>query len=61
MFGFFPEDGAGDCALVLPGVVRTQISAALSAARIGFVFVEFVCFPASYFAAFGKIMFRSFF
>src|SRR5207302_619593 len=43
MFGFFPVDCAGDCALVLPGLERTHISARLSTVRMSFVFMEFVC------------------
>jgi hypothetical protein len=58
MLGFFPDDGVGDWAL--PDGMRTHISERLSVVRVGFVFMEFVCFLTSYFAAFGKIMFRCF-
>src|SRR6476646_10670235 len=36
MFGFLPDDGAGDCAFV----VKTHISARLSAANSSFVFIK---------------------
>src|ERR1044072_3916113 len=38
IFGFFPEEGAGDCAFV----VKTQISAKLSDAKSSFVFMMLI-------------------
>ena len=37
MFGFFPEEGAGDCALT--DALKTHISARLNAAKMSFVFM----------------------
>ena len=41
MFGFFPEDGVGDCALA--DTVRMHISARLNALRMIFIFIRLVC------------------
>src|SRR6476661_2014341 len=44
MFGFFAKDGVGDCAVALPGAIRTQACARLSAVRMSFVFMELIYF-----------------
>jgi hypothetical protein len=41
MFGFFPKDGEGDCALAMPAAVKMQATARMSVCTISFVLIGF--------------------
>jgi hypothetical protein len=41
MFGFLPDDGEGDCALVVPGALRMHATARISVYGVGFMFIGF--------------------
>jgi hypothetical protein len=41
MFGFLAGDGAGDCALAIPGAVKTQTTARINVCSISFIFIGF--------------------